>query len=93
MGRLSNVKFKLDTHKKSNVKLQNKRMTGRPLQKRRELVWLNSNGICAICEKIVLYEDYELDHKIPLFLGGEDVIENCQCLCKDCHLEKSKSER
>jgi 5-methylcytosine-specific restriction endonuclease McrA len=56
-------------------------------------VWLNSNGICAICGKILLYEDYELDHVVGLANGGEDVIENTQALHSWCHLEKSKSER
>ena len=73
--------------------IENKRTTGRVLQKRREQVWLNSNGICAICDKVLLYEDYELDHVVSLANGGEDVIENCQALHVWCHLEKTKSER
>lgn len=35
----------------------------------------------------------ELDHIKPLHQGGEDVPENRQGLCAECHLEKSKRER
>ena len=33
------------------------------------------------------------DHIIPLAFGGEDVEENMQWLCADCHLEKSVEEK
>ena len=33
---------------------------------------------------------YELQchHIIPLFKGGNDTVENCESLCKDCHKKK-----
>lgn len=87
MPRLTTIKSKLQPHKKSLVKLQNKRITGRTLQKRREEVYLNSNGLCAMCERVVLFSDYELHHTIPLSEGGEDIIENTEVLCSQCHHE------
>lgn len=87
MPRLTTVKSKLQPHKKSLVKLQNKRITGRTLQKRREEVYLNSNGLCAMCGRVVLFNDYELHHTIPLYQGGEDIIENTEVLCIQCHYE------
>lgn len=87
MPRLTTVKSKLQPHKKSIVKLQNKRITGRVLQKRREEVYLNSNGLCAMCKRVVLFSDYELHHTIPLSEGGEDIIENAVVLCSQCHYE------
>ncbi len=85
MARLTTIKSKLQPHKKSLVKLQNKRITGRPLQRRREQVYLDSNGLCAMCERVVLFSDYELHHTIPLSQGGEDIIENTVVLCSQCH--------
>ena len=92
MPRLTTIKSKLQPHKKSIVKLQNKRITGRTLQKRREEVYLNSNGLCSMCERVVLFSDYELDHIVPLYLGGEDIVENTQCLCAQCHSQKTKED-
>ena len=87
MPRLTTIKSKLQPHKKSLVKLQNKRITGRALQRRREEVYLNSNGLCSMCERVVLFSDYELHHAIPLSQGGEDIIENTEVLCSQCHYE------
>lgn len=92
MPRLTIIKSKLQPHKKSLVKLQNKRITGRALQRRREEVYLNSNGLCSMCERVVLFSDYELDHIISLANGGEDIIENTQCLCSECHNQKTKED-
>ena len=92
MPLLTTIKSKLQPHKKSIVKLQNKRITGRTLQKRREEVYLNSNGLCSMCERVVLFSDYELDHIISLANGGEDIIENTQCLCSECHSQKTKED-
>ncbi|MFZ3206398.1 MAG: HNH endonuclease [Pseudomonas sp.] len=38
---------------------------------------------------------FELDHKLPLFQGGEDTEENCQVLCAGldgCHAAKTAAE-
>ena len=57
------------------------RMSGRRLQQRRKDMWAKS-PICAICGRIVLYpHGFELDHKLPLYMGGPDVEDNCQVLC------------
>ena len=34
----------------------------------------------------------EVDHILALALGGRDVDENCEGLCKACHLTKTKSD-
>lgn len=33
-----------------------------------------------------------IDHIVPLHRGGEDVDENCQALCNECHNDKTLSE-
>jgi 5-methylcytosine-specific restriction endonuclease McrA len=30
-----------------------------------------------------------VDHVVPLSRGGEDVLENCQVLCRACNRKKS----
>lgn len=57
------------------------RITGRQLQRRRYRLWLQS-PVCAICQRLVTYpHGFELDHKVPLYMGGADTEENCQILC------------
>jgi len=67
-----------------------KRMTGRKLQDRRLRVW-SANPHCAYCGSLTLYpHGFELDHKVSLFNGGEDVDANTQVLCvsRDAHGRK-----
>ena len=58
-------------------------MTGRRLQDRRLRLW-TADPHCAECGRLVDYPNgFELDHITPLFMGGEDVDDNCQVLCVD----------
>lgn len=90
--RLKTVSFKLKEIEKDNVKLQAKRIAGAELIKRRELFWIKALGICQACKLVTRFDDFELDHIIPLAQGGEDFEGNLQVLCKKCHSEKTKRE-
>jgi hypothetical protein len=46
---------------------------------------------CACCEMVCDY--LEIDHIVPLASGGSNDLLNLQCLCKDCHLKKTKEEK
>jgi len=46
---------------------------------------------CRCCAKL-LRADCELDHEVPLRVGGADTLENCALLCASCHAVKSKRE-
>jgi 5-methylcytosine-specific restriction endonuclease McrA len=49
---------------------------------------------CAACGRIA--QDHEVDHRIPLSLGGADKDENLQLLCRGvdgCHAIKSAHEQ
>jgi len=81
-----------------------RRITGRRLQARRMAIW-RQDPTCAVCGRVVNFPDgFELDHKVPLFMGGEDVEANCQVLCvrfvmiegqrtkNGCHASKTLAE-
>lgn len=77
-----------------------RRVTGRRLQARRLDMWMDDPH-CAECGRWVLFPNgFELDHKVPLGEGGEDVVENCQILCVDspdgsvigCHRRKTEAD-
>jgi 5-methylcytosine-specific restriction protein A len=70
------------------------RMRGRKLQARRLKVWAQDPR-CAVCRKLTAYPDgFQLDHKVPLFKGGEDTDANCQVLCapNGCHDRKTAKD-
>ena len=107
---------KLKMHKPIQIKMActqapkvqvvaDRRITGRRLQARRLAVWTRDPS-CAACGRVVAYpEGFELDHIVPLFMGGEDVEANCQVLCvhvemvdgqrvkTGCHASKSAAEQ
>jgi 5-methylcytosine-specific restriction protein A len=71
------------------------RVTGRALQARRQRLW-KQNPNCAGCGCMTVYPyGFELDHRIPLYQGGEDTEANCQILCNGpdgCHLAKTRED-
>ncbi|MBG5755181.1 HNH endonuclease [Pseudomonas aeruginosa] len=72
-----------------------RRIAGRKLQNRRLRVW-SRNPCCAMCGRLCDFPGgFELDHKVPLFKGGEDTEENCQVLCSGpdgCHAKKTNTD-
>jgi 5-methylcytosine-specific restriction protein A len=44
---------------------------------------------CAVCLGWYLPSQLDVDHIKPLALGGEDVEDNVQALCKRCHKTKT----
>ena len=65
-----------------------KRKTGASyVRKRRHM--LKQYPVCQSCNERL---SEEMDHIIPLHLGGSDKLENLQMLCKQCHYEKTEKE-
>jgi len=52
-----------------------------------EALYEKQSGKCAACKKD-LNMQYQLDHVMPLSLGGEHKIENAQILCRKCNQMK-----
>jgi len=98
MARLTTLKPRLNSlnpHRLKTMKVADKRITGVTLQQRRLKVW-QRDPRCVMCGKLTEYpHGFELDHIIPLYLGGEDVIENTQILCcgeDGCHKKKTSQD-
>lgn len=59
---------------------------------RRQIAWEQQYRCAGPCERL-LPPHYHLDHRVPLFLGGDwDVLSNIQALCGNCHTEKTAFE-
>lgn len=67
-----------------NSKVKRKNFT----QSERVKVYNKNRGRCAICGKFVPYDEFTVDHIIPLAKGGTNKPENLQCTCKTCNLIK-----
>jgi len=48
--------------------------------------------VCGHCSQ-TLDESYEVDHKLALFQGGTNELENLIALCRNCHGKKTMKER
>ena len=46
---------------------------------------------CGMCG-VLLDATYEIDHVVPLHLGGEDDVANCWALHTECHKRKTQAE-
>ncbi|MEU7177039.1 MULTISPECIES: HNH endonuclease [Streptomyces] len=47
---------------------------------------------CASCGTVFLVSAIDVDHIVPLALGGEDVAGNVQPLCRPCHKLKTRGD-
>ena len=91
MPRLKNLKPNIkaiDISRGSSV--AHTRTRGRALGKIRERIMLRDDCSCRRCGRVTA--DGEVDHIVPLHMGGRDVDENQQWLCVSCHQEKSDEE-
>ena len=51
--------------------------------------WRTPGHLCGVCGWFVsYYEDWEIDHKIPLFLGGTSDHDNLQLTHRFCNRSK-----
>lgn len=98
MAKLKTLKPRVElapARKLGSVAVSERRITGRRLQERRHRLWLES-PVCAECGRVVPYPaGFELDHIVPLYLGGADEDENCQILCSGpdgCHAKKTAED-
>ena len=78
---------KLDTRVGSPVV---KRITGRELTRIRERIGIRDEFTCQVCHRFAPHG--EVDHRVPLHLGGAESDENRQWICDRCHTLKGERE-
>lgn len=69
------------------------RLRGKAGVQRRLRVW-SKNPNCAVCGRLTDYPNgFHLDHRVPLYKGGEDKDSNLQVLCiYPCHEDKTRMD-
>lgn len=57
---------------------------------KRSEIYERDNGTCQICFIAVPYNNFHIDHIIPIVAGGPDTQNNIQVTCPPCNLSKSR---
>lgn len=104
-SKLATVKPKLSVakppHQLKTATVAARRKTGRALQSDRMRLWLERGQCCESCGRFVEHPGgYQLDHIVPLALGGSDDDRNKQLLCwwledgvaMGCHVDKTRED-
>lgn len=58
----------------------------------RTRIWQAFDKTCQLCKQPTDRKGFDLDHRIPLALGGEDVEANLHPLCRPCHKLKTQGD-
>lgn len=69
------------------------RVSGRALQKHNYDIKVRDRFQCRNKQCQIITHELEVDHILPLALGGLNCSDNEQCLCLLCHSIKSRLER
>ena len=92
MGKLTRLENKIKTTNLSvGSSMAVERIRGGRLTKIRERIAIRDEYTCQICKRVEV--NGEVDHKVPLHLGGQETDENRWWLCPKCHTEKSEQEQ
>lgn len=54
----------------------------------RTIIYNKNKGRCAICGKFIPYDNFTIDHIIPLVKGGTNELSNLQPACNVCNFIK-----
>jgi 5-methylcytosine-specific restriction enzyme A len=66
------------------------RIRGHELTKIRDRIGLRDEYTCRVCGRVTA--SGEVDHIVPLHMGGAESDENRQWMCLECHHAKSERE-
>lgn len=51
-------------------------------------IYERDGGRCRGCQQVLAHDNFEIDHIVPLALGGPDTPANLQLMCKPCNRTK-----
>lgn len=57
----------------------------------RRTLYDRDEGVCYLCRSAVKFEDFTIDHVVPLAKGGLHSYANTRCCCEPCNLAKGSS--
>lgn len=55
-------------------------------------IWRKWKCTCQMCFRPTDERGFDLDHHIPLEIGGDDTDDNLRPLCRPCHRLKTKGD-
>jgi len=88
MPRLKRITAKVSMIGSTLSVMVSPRLRGRRAVERNQR-WLREHPYCESCTALAT----EVDHKVPLHLGGTDAEPNLQGLCHVCHARKTAAEQ
>jgi len=53
--------------------------------------WERAGGHCEICTAPLMTGRIQYDHIIACDLGGNNELNNCRCVCRNCHRNKTST--
>ena len=92
MSKLASIERKvrtIDTRRGAPVAVD--RIRGGRLNKIRQRIGLRDLFTCQMCGRVTA--DGEVDHIVPLHMGGQETDENRQWCCVSCHRDKTEREQ
>ncbi len=60
--------------------------------KKRMEICFEQHQLCGKCSTILNFNEFDIDHRIPLFLGGSNERKNLWAICLNCHRSKTTDE-
>ena len=82
-------KFKNKSSLSSNLVSNHSNKVKRSVSESKKKIVASSQGWkCKHCN-ILFDATYEIDHKVPLYKGGTNDIDNLEALCRNCHGKKT----
>jgi hypothetical protein len=79
--------FKFKNRSSKNYNLENK-VKRNVSESKKKIVASSQGWKCKNCNTL-FDATYEIDHKVPLYKGGTNDIDNLEALCRNCHGKKT----
>ena len=84
-----NINYEIE---KKDEKKDEKKSKRNVSETKKKHVAAQQKWICEYCKKL-LDASFEVHHKIPLYLGGDNGIDNLVALCRNCHGKETVKDK